>query len=156
MGEDTVHAVEENDQQYVGVRTRNVVVRVDRTSGAVSFLDHQGRVVLAEPADGGKKMAPARVNQEDSFEVQQSFQSPADEALFGLGQFQDGVWNWRGIPRQLRQLNTQIALPMIVSSRGYGLLWDNASLTDFKSPGAGGDAGSQHQSHGHLYDGCGG
>jgi alpha-D-xyloside xylohydrolase len=35
------------------------------------------------------------------------------------------------MPQQLRQLNTQIAVPMLVSSRGYGLLWNNASLTDF-------------------------
>ncbi|MGH8024716.1 MAG: TIM-barrel domain-containing protein, partial [Limisphaerales bacterium] len=54
-----------------------------------------------------------------------------DEFIYGLGQFQDGVWNWRGMPEQLRQLNTQISIPMIVSSYGYGLLWNNASLTDF-------------------------
>src|SRR5581483_608847 len=53
------------------------------------------------------------------------------EFLYGLGQFQDGIWNWRGIPLELRQLNTQIAVPMLISSKGYGLLWDNASLTDF-------------------------
>ena len=48
-----------------------------------------------------------------------------------MGQFQDGIWNWRGIPLELRQVNTQIAVPMMVSSKGYGLLWDNASLLDF-------------------------
>ena len=48
-----------------------------------------------------------------------------------MAQCQDGVWNWRGMPIELRQVNTQAALPVLVSSRGYGLLWDNASLTDF-------------------------
>ena len=42
-----------------------------------------------------------------------------------------GLWNWRGVPLELRQANTTIALPMLVSTKGYGLLWDNASLTDF-------------------------
>ena len=67
--------------------------------------------------------------------VGQSFESPADEKLFGLGQFQDGLWNWRGIPLELRQLNTQIDVPVLISSKGYGLLWDNASRTDFNLPG---------------------
>ena len=48
-----------------------------------------------------------------------------------MGQLQDGIWNWRGIPIELRQHNTHIAVPMLVSSKGYGLLWDNASLTEF-------------------------
>ncbi len=48
-----------------------------------------------------------------------------------MAECQDGVWNWRGMPIELRQLNTQTALPVLVSNRGYGLLWDNASLTDF-------------------------
>jgi alpha-D-xyloside xylohydrolase len=53
----------------------------------------------------------------------------------GLGQYQDGLWDWRGIPLELRQLNTQIAIPVLLSSKGYGLLWDNASRTDFNLPG---------------------
>lgn len=48
-----------------------------------------------------------------------------------LGLFRDGIGNWRGMPQPLRQLNTQTSIPMIVSSRGYGPLWDSASLTEF-------------------------
>ena len=60
-----------------------------------------------------------------------SFHSPDDESLFGLGQFQDGYCNVRGLSRRLTQVNTQISLPMILSSRGYGLLWNNYGLTEF-------------------------
>jgi alpha-D-xyloside xylohydrolase len=76
-------------------------------------------------------MPAATVNGESSFQPEQSFASPADEFIYGLGQFQEGIWNWRGMPQQLRQLNTQISIPMIVSSYGYGVLWNNASLTEF-------------------------
>ncbi|HEX5399637.1 MAG TPA: TIM-barrel domain-containing protein, partial [Verrucomicrobiae bacterium] len=115
----------------VTLTTRQLKVDVNKASGAVTFYDAAGKPLLAEPAGGGKTMAPATVNGESSYQPEQSFASPADEFLYGLGQFQDGNWNWRGIPEQLRQLNTQIAIPMIVSSYGYGLLWNNASLTDF-------------------------
>ena len=59
------------------------------------------------------------------------FASPADECLFGLGQFQDGYSNVRGLSRRLTQVNTQIAIPMLLSSKGYGLLWNNYGLTEF-------------------------
>jgi alpha-D-xyloside xylohydrolase len=115
----------------VTVTTRKLKVSADKTSGAVAFYDLSGKLLLSEPADGGKTMTPATVNGESSFQPEQIFVSPADEYIYGLGQFQEGIWNWRGMPQQLRQLNTEISLPMIVSSYGYGLLWNNASLTDF-------------------------
>ena len=59
------------------------------------------------------------------------FDSPKDESLFGLGQFQDGYSNVRGLPRRLTQVNTQISIPMLLSSKGYGILWNNYGLTEF-------------------------
>ncbi|HZI32583.1 MAG TPA: TIM-barrel domain-containing protein, partial [Candidatus Binatia bacterium] len=115
----------------VTLTTRKLKVTVDKATGAVAFFDASGDLLLGEPADGGKTMTPVKVNGESSYQPEQSFTSPADEYIYGLGQFQEGIWNWRGMPEQLRQLNTQIAIPMIVSSRGYGLLWNNASQTDF-------------------------
>ncbi|HUZ07236.1 MAG TPA: TIM-barrel domain-containing protein, partial [Candidatus Paceibacterota bacterium] len=115
----------------VTVTTRKLKVAVDKATGAVQFFDASNKLLLAEPAAGGKTMTPVTVNGESSYQPEQTFASPADEFIYGLGQFQEGIWNWRGIPEQLRQLNTEISLPMIVSSYGYGLLWNNASLTDF-------------------------
>ena len=115
----------------VTLTTRELKVVVDKAGGAVAFYDASGKLLLAEPAAGGKTMTPATVNGESSYQPEQTFTSASDEFLYGLGQFQEGIWNWRGMPEQLRQLNTQISIPMIVSSHGYGLLWNNASLTDF-------------------------
>ena len=60
-----------------------------------------------------------------------AFESPEDEYLFGLGQFQDGYSNVRGLSRRLTQVNTQISIPMLISSKGYGILWNNYGLTEF-------------------------
>lgn len=121
----------EQGEKTVTVSTDRMRVTVDKATGALTFLDKSGRVLLAEAADGGKTLTPTRVGPEETHTVEQVFQSPPDEALFGMGQFQDGLWNWRGIPLELRQVNSQIAVPMLVSSKGYGLLWNNASLLDF-------------------------
>ena len=58
------------------------------------------------------------------------FVSPKDEYIYGTGQFQDGYLNIRGLTRRLTQVNTQISIPFILSSKGYGLLWNNYGLTD--------------------------
>ena len=60
-----------------------------------------------------------------------TFALSPDECLFGLGQFQDGYSNVRGLSRRLTQVNTQISLPMLISSKGYGILWNNYGLTEF-------------------------
>jgi alpha-D-xyloside xylohydrolase len=60
-----------------------------------------------------------------------------DDALYGLGQFPDGVLNWRGQQATLIHGNISVAVPMIVSNKGWGLLWNNASHTDFRDDASG-------------------
>jgi alpha-D-xyloside xylohydrolase len=123
----TVH--ETADAVCVG--TRKLQARVERSSGAVTFLDAAGGVLLQEPGDGGKSFISTAAGGKPAYQVQQTFLSPIDEWLYGLGEYQEGLWNWRGLPRGLHQVDTTTVLPMLVSSKGCGLLWDNASLTDF-------------------------
>ncbi|MGD0470947.1 MAG: TIM-barrel domain-containing protein [Terriglobales bacterium] len=106
-------------------------VFLNRYTGALTFLTPADNKILTEPQNGGKAMQKATVNQEDTYHLQQEFLSPPDEALYGLAEGQDGVWNWRGMPIDLISQNIIGAFPIMVSSRGYGLLWDNESLTEF-------------------------
>jgi alpha-D-xyloside xylohydrolase len=112
------------------VKVKNITVSVNKQDGSLSFADKSGRVFLNEKA-GSRKLTPTTVMDEPCFVAEQVFESPADEAIFGLGQFQDGHYNLRGVTRNLTQVNTQIALPFIYSSKGYGLLWHQYGMTDF-------------------------
>ena len=103
---------------------------VDRATGAITFADADGRTFLQE-LPGSRRVEAATVQGQPTWSIAQSFASPADERLYGTGQFQDGFLNIRDLPRRLTQVNTQIAIPMVVSSRGYGLLWHNYGLTEF-------------------------
>ncbi|MBD3166211.1 DUF5110 domain-containing protein, partial [bacterium] len=87
--------------------------------------------ILAEKFGGGKIFTPATVMDEDVWHVQQLFDSPADEGFYGLGQHQNGVFNWKGHDVDLWQYNTVAVVPFLVSSRNYGILWDNNSRTKF-------------------------
>ena len=77
------------------------------------------------------QLQESTVQGKPTYMAQLKMESPTDEYLYGLGQFQDGYSNVRGLTRRLTQVNTQIAIPFILSSRGYGLLWNNYGMVDF-------------------------
>lgn len=114
----------------VTLETARLRVVFERTTGALTFSTPEGRELLRE-LPGSRRLRSTSVQDVPCHEVEQSFLSPPDERLHGLGQFQDGHAELRGVPRRLVQVNTQIAIPFVLSNRGYGLLWLQAGLTDF-------------------------
>ena len=115
----------------VKLSSAGITVSVNATTGAVSFLSKDGKTVLAEAKDGGRSFDLPSLAEMKTWRIQQAFVSPSDEFQYGLGQHQDGIFNVRGVPIRLHQANTNISVPFLLSSKGYGLLWDNPSLTDF-------------------------
>ena len=102
----------------------------DKGTEVLTFKDANKRIILQEKV-GGRFMKVSSVQNEPTYQVEQRFVSPKDEYIYGTGQFQDGYLNIRGLTRRLTQVNTQISIPFILSSKGYGLLWNNYGLTDF-------------------------
>jgi alpha-D-xyloside xylohydrolase len=109
--------------------TAKVRVEVEKATGAVRFLDKQGAVILAESA-GGTSLQAATVGGTATLAVAQSFALDSDEAIYGLGQHPDGVMNYAGTSVHLQQKNRDVAVPVLLSSNGYAVLWDNAAVTD--------------------------
>ena len=104
----------------IPVKEADVKVDIDPQQQKLSVKDAAGRVVFT-----------ATRHQFCKGKATLAFSSPQDECLFGLGQFQDGFSNVRGLSRRLTQVNTQISIPMLLSSKGYGILWNNYGLTEF-------------------------
>lgn len=121
------YTLKKEDGGYI-LTLKNVRVKVSVSDGRISFLSSDGKVILGE--EGGQIQASS-VQGEQTYVSTQTFHSPSDEYLYGLGQFQDGYLNVRGLTRRLTQVNTQIAIPFVMSNKGYGLLWNNYGLTDF-------------------------
>jgi len=108
-----------------------ITISVNAATGAVSFVSKDGKSLLTEPTEGGKTFDVPSVAEMKTWQVQQRFFSPNDEVQYGLGQHQEGIFNVRGVPIRLHQANTNISIPFLLSSKGYGILWNNPSLTDF-------------------------
>ncbi len=110
--------------------TTKVLVIVDRQTGAVSFADSAGHPVLSE-VPGGRTLEPAAIQGENAFHIHQKWHAQQDESLYGLGQMQLGSVDIKGYDLDLWQHNTNVVVPFLVSSKGYGILWDNTSFTRF-------------------------
>ena len=114
------------------VKNCNVVVENDTVNRILRIKDKRGKVVFTATKHMLKRFNSSTYSQNPGFyEATLTFDSPKDEYLYGLGQFQDGYSNVRGLSRRLTQVNTQISIPMLISSKGYGILWNNYGLTDF-------------------------
>ena len=114
----------------VSTRDNELEAHINARTGVITFTDAQGNTILKESA-GSRSITPGKTGSLNSLAVSQSFLTGPDEFLFGTGQFQDGYLNIRGLTRRLTQVNTQISIPMIISNKGYGILWNNYGLTEY-------------------------
>jgi alpha-D-xyloside xylohydrolase len=119
---------------YVEISTERISARISLPEGAVTFYDRDGHPMLREVDGGGKTFSPITVDGHTGYSFRQVFESPDDEAFFGLGQHQSDEWNYKWKNEVLYQYNTKVSVPLVVSTRNYGILWDNYSLTRFGDP----------------------
>jgi len=116
------------------ITSREIKASVSLITGAVTFMDKNDKILLRESEKGGKSFSPVSAEGHDGYSFQQVFDSPEDEAFYGLGQHQSDEFNYKGLNESLYQYNTKVSVPFVVSNRNYGILWDNYSLTKFGDP----------------------
>ena len=114
----------------VSLSTGRISVEVNPVDGTIRMIDGKSGDCLFESA--GISLTPAGV---DGASASLRWKNIPGEHLYGLGQFQDGYVDVRGLTRRLTQVNTQISIPMVISDKGYGILWNNYGLTDFNPCG---------------------
>jgi alpha-D-xyloside xylohydrolase len=116
------------DSSQLTLTTSRLTARLDLATGNITFLDAGSKVLLTEK---WRDLVPASVQGENTFHVQQQWNANPDESLYGLGENQLGLTDIKGYDLDLWQHNGTIVIPLLVSSRGYGLFWDNPSFTRF-------------------------
>ena len=115
----------ESDDKTITLTTAQVKAVIDRSSGALTYKTLAGQTLTT---DSYRQLIPADVNGEKTSHAEVFFAIyGSKEGLYGLGQHQAGVWNYRGETVDLSQENTNIAIPLLVSSNGYGIFWNNPS-----------------------------
>ena len=111
------------------LRTGCVSAFVNKTDGKVRFTDAGGNTITGETQPAS--FTPITVDDTHGYSTVNSFDTQEDEGLYGLGQHQSDQWNYKGQNEELFQYNTKISIPFVISSRGYGILWDSYSQGRF-------------------------
>ena len=122
------------DYEFVTLSTKEIDAKVSKATGEVSFFDKDGNIILKEKNGGGKSFTPIEVDGTHGYTLHQVFESPDNEAFYGLGQHQSDEFNYKGKNESLYQYNTKVSVPFVVSNKNYGILWDNYSWTKFGDP----------------------
>src|SRR5262249_50659507 len=122
-----IQAKVEDSAKELTISVGSLKVAVGREDGGITFSgagnDHLFR-------DGKRIMTPVTVNGEKTYRAETVVEIYGTrEGFYGLGQHQAGVWNYHGASVDLSQENTEIAVPMLLSSNGYGIFWNNTSRT---------------------------
>jgi alpha-D-xyloside xylohydrolase len=117
--------------------TSKINIIIDKKNGTIRFTDISGKLLLAESATDRPFIPVTDINGK-GYKLKQHFHFANNEGIYGLGQDQRGIMNYRNHSVWLKQRNMFIAVPFLISTKGYGLLWDNSSVTNFSDNAANG------------------
>jgi alpha-D-xyloside xylohydrolase len=121
----------EDSDKVATLSTASLKVTIEKDSGVVSFAAATGEHLFS---DGNRIMTPEVVNGEKTYRAETVVPMyGTHEGFYGLGQHQAGVWNYHGESVDISQENTNIAVPMLLSSNGYGIFWNNTSRSRFNN-----------------------
>lgn len=112
----------------VSLKSNALGVTLNLKTGEVSFADAKGRKLLQEVSTSFKPVSDAG---RPTFRVAQTFRLDKDEPIYGLGNYENGNLSMRGFSRTLMPGNVEDGIPVVQSVKGYGIIWDNYSPTDF-------------------------
>ena len=113
------------------LKSEKLKVDINLKSGKIAFETLSGTSLLSEK-ESGVKFTDFNDAGSKTYTVSQLFKLDADENIYGLGQQQRGKLSLRNEKINMVQGNTDDYVPFLVSTKGYGLFWDNYSPTTFE------------------------
>jgi alpha-D-xyloside xylohydrolase len=121
----------DSTDQAIMLTTASMKLIITSKNGAIRYDDSSGHKLFE---DGGRSLTPVEVNGEKTYRAEMFYSMwDSTEAFYGLGQHQAGVWNYHGEFVDLLEDNTNISVPFLVSSHGYGIFWNNTSRSCFNN-----------------------
>ena len=141
------YKVEEQGDDLI-ITTAAMRAVLNEATGQITFYDLKDQVLLKEVAQGGKTFKPFTVPdreigvdiakvpdaQKHGWSWRALFDSPDNEAFYGLGQHQSEELNMKGKNEDLFQYNTKVSVPFVISNKNYGILWDSYSYCRWGNP----------------------
>jgi alpha-D-xyloside xylohydrolase len=120
-----------SDGKKATLSTTALRVSFDLDKALLTFQDASGNKLIAESDREPRRYDRVEQNGENLYRVTERFFLDAQQGLYGLGQHQNGVFDYRGTVVELAQMNSDVAVPLLVSSNGSAILWNTASRSWF-------------------------
>lgn len=117
------------DKESITISSDILKVIMSKNDGHIEYVTPDNTTILKE--NGLAIIEPAKLKNEKAFSIKQVFELSSEEGIYGLGQHQYGYMNYRNHTVKLVQTNTDAVSPFLVSTKNYGILWDNYSKTIF-------------------------
>jgi alpha-D-xyloside xylohydrolase len=115
----------------LSLKSGKLQLNLNLKSGTISYLTNTSEPLLKEK-ESGVVFTNFNDAGNQTYSIQQSFVLDKDEAIYGLGQQQQGKMVQRNLKLNMVQGNTDDYIPFFLSAKGYGLFWDNYSPTLFE------------------------
>ena len=112
------------------LKSDSIQVEVNVETGGIYFLDRSGNKLLRDK-DYGTQFSPVDDAGTPSFKVRNGFLLDKDEAIYGVGQVLDNKFNRRNSAHHMQNENMSTYSPFFHSVKGYGVFWDNYSISEF-------------------------
>lgn len=109
----------------------------DKKSGAVAFYRADGQLITRERAENSIELKKVTISGAPTYAATQSFTLAPDESLYGLGEYNEPYMDYRGKKVKLVQSNIGIVVPLLVSTKRYGIMWDIYSKSFFTDDASG-------------------
>ena len=120
-----------DDPKVITLTTSSLKIEITRADSSIIFFDSAGHKLTQE---NSRTLTPTEVNGEKTYHAERfTAMWDSQEAFYGLGQHQAGVFNYRGESVDISQDNTNISVPLLLSSNGYGIFWNNGSRSRFNN-----------------------
>ncbi len=118
--------VTEKDNNVV-ITTTRMKVLINKATQSITYTDLSDNIILAEGNEYNKAMHDTTIAGIKTYSCATTFQSPAAEGLYGLGCHPEDSLsiNYKGRNQDMAIKYLTGAVPVLLSTRGYGLLWDN-------------------------------
>jgi alpha-D-xyloside xylohydrolase len=122
--------VKESDDALT-ITSPKLRIVADKKSGAVAFYRTDGQLITRERAENSIELKKVMISGAPTYDAKQSFTLAPDESIYGLGEYNEPYMDYRGQKVKLVQSNLGIVVPLIVSTRRYGIMWDIYSKAFF-------------------------
>lgn len=127
----TEFSLHSDDPKVITLTTAKLKIEVTRADSSITSYDAEGHKLTQENT---RTLTPTEVNGEKTYRSERFVNMwDTQEAFYGLGQHQAGVLNYRGESVDISQDNTNISVPLLLSSNGYGIFWNNGSRSRFNN-----------------------